>query len=81
MDGFLAWLKEQSPTRGSRMEKVVTYIRSRSPYLATYLVDGRYCFTNNLSENAIRPFVVGRKGWPFSDTPAGAETSRSSTQW
>ena len=26
-------------------------------------------------ENAIRPFVVGRKGWLFSDTPEGAEAS------
>ena len=26
-------------------------------------------------ENAIRPFVVGRKGWLFSDTPDGAEAS------
>lgn len=26
-------------------------------------------------ENAIRPFVVGRKGWLFSDTPQGAEAS------
>lgn len=40
-----------------------------------YAKDGRCSFSNNLSENAIRPFVVGRKGWLFSDTPAGAETS------
>ena len=26
-------------------------------------------------EHAIRPFVVGRKGWLFSDTPAGAEAT------
>ena len=26
-------------------------------------------------ENAIRPFVVGRKGWLFADTPQGAEAS------
>lgn len=75
VDGFLTWLKDQSPTRGSRMAKAVTYIRNREPYLATYLEDGRCSFSNNLSENAIRPFVVGRKGWLFSDTPAGAETS------
>jgi hypothetical protein len=28
-----------------------------------------------LAENAIRPFVVGRKGWLFAGSPAGAETS------
>ena len=30
---------------------------------------------NNPAENAIRPFVVGRKAWLFCDTPAGAEAS------
>ena len=30
---------------------------------------------NNICENAIRPFVLGRKAWLFSDTPAGAEAS------
>jgi transposase len=30
---------------------------------------------NNLCENAIRPFAMGRKAWLFSDTPAGAEAS------
>lgn len=57
------------------MAKAVTYIQNREPYLATYLEDGRCSFSNNLRENSIRPFVVGRKGWLFSDTPAGAETS------
>ena len=28
-----------------------------------------------LCENAIRPFVIGRKNWLFSDTPAGAHAS------
>ena len=30
---------------------------------------------NNRCENAIRPFVIGRKGWLFSDTVAGARAS------
>ena len=30
---------------------------------------------NNLAENAIRPFVVGRKNWLFYRTPEGARTS------
>ena len=41
----------------------------------TYLEDGRCNFSNNLSENSIRPFTVGRKNWLFSDTPKGAEAS------
>lgn len=70
VDGFLLWVEQQKPTRGFRMDKAVTYIRSREPYLFTYLEDERCSLSNNLSENAIRPFVVGRKGWLFSDTPA-----------
>ena len=30
---------------------------------------------NNRCENSIRPFVIGRKAWLFSDTPAGAHAS------
>ena len=30
---------------------------------------------NNVAENAIRPFVVGRKNWLFSNTPRGADAS------
>ena len=41
----------------------------------TYLEDGRCSFTNNLSENAIRPFAVGRKNWLFSDSVNGANAS------
>lgn len=61
IDVFWSWLEQQKPTRGSRMAKAVTYIRNREPYLSTYLEDGRCSFSNNLSEHAIRPFVVGRK--------------------
>lgn len=41
----------------------------------TYLEDGRCSFTNNLSENAIRPFAVGRKNWLFSSSVDGANAS------
>ena len=57
------------------MDKAVTYIRNRIPYLMTYLEDGRCSFSNNLSENAIRPFTVGRKNWLFCDSPDGAQAS------
>ena len=30
---------------------------------------------NNLAENAIRPFVVGRKNWLFAGCPRGAGAS------
>lgn len=75
VEGFLSWLDKQNPVRGSRMDKAVTYIQNRRDYLMTYLEDGRCSFSNNLSENAIRPFIVGRKNWLFCDSPHGAQAS------
>ena len=57
------------------MDKAVNYVLNRKPYLSTYLEDGRCSYSNNLSENAIRPFCVGRRNWLFSDTPKGAQAS------
>jgi len=75
LEAFFTWLDEQHPLRNSRMDKAVTYVRNRRQYLDTYLEDGRCSFSNNLSENAIRPFTIGRKNWLFSDSVAGAEAS------
>ncbi len=75
VEGFLSWLDQQTPVRGTRMDKAVTYIQNRRSCLATYLEDGRCSFSNNLSENAIRPFTIGRKNWLFCDTPDGAQAS------
>lgn len=73
VESFLSWLDKQTPVRGSRMDKAVTYIQNRRPCLTTYLEDGRCSFSNNLSEKAIRPFTVRRKNWLFCDTPNGAQ--------
>ena len=43
--------------------------------LVRYVERGDLPIDNNRVENAIRPFVVGRKNWLFSDTPAGAHAS------
>jgi len=45
------------------------------PRLTRYTERGDLPIDNNRCENAIRPFVVGRKAWLFSDTPAGAHAS------
>jgi hypothetical protein len=45
------------------------------PKLNVFLKHGEVPLDNNRCENAIRPFVIGRKGWMFSDTIAGAKAS------
>ena len=42
-------------------EKAVNYAQNHKELFMTYLEDGRCSFTNNLSENVIRPFTLGRK--------------------
>lgn len=57
------------------MAKAVNYAQNRKDTLMTYLEDGHCSLSNNLSENAIRPFTVGRKNWLFSASPKGAASS------
>ena len=73
LDAFWNWLSQQAPKRGTRFEKAVNYAQNHKAEFMTYLEDGRCSFSNNLSENAIRPFTFGRCNWMFSDTPKGAE--------
>lgn len=75
IEGFLVWLKQVDPGSNGKLKKAVTYIRNREEFLMTYLEDGRCSFSNNLSENSIRPVTVGRKNWLFSDTPEGAQAN------
>lgn len=55
--------------------KALGYLDGEWSRLIRVLDDGRLEVDNNRCENAIRPFVLGRKAWLFSDTPAGAEAS------
>ena len=41
----------------------VAYALGQWPLLTTFLEDGHLEIDNNKAENAIRPFVIGRKNW------------------
>ena len=75
LEAFWSWLDQQKPVRNTRMDKAVNYVLNRRDTAETYLEDGHCSFTNNLSENAIRPFAVGRKNWLFSSSVDGANAS------
>ena len=75
LEAFWAWLGQQKPVRNTRMDKAVNYVLNRRDTAETYLEDGRCSFTNNLNENAIRPFAIGRKNWLFSSSVEGANAS------
>lgn len=71
------WLDETSPvvTPKSKLGEALGYLSKLWPRLIRYTERGDLPIDNNSVEGAIRPFVVGRKGWLFSDTPAGAHAS------
>lgn len=59
----------------SKVGEAIKYTLKRWDYLVTYLKDGRYEIDNNRTERAIKPFVIGRKNWLFSNSVSGAHTS------
>ncbi|CAA9892792.1 transposase [Candidatus Methylobacter favarea] len=62
-------------TPGSLLGKALHYLSSQWPKLTRFIKNGAWPIDNNLCENAIRPFVVGRRNWLFCDTVAGARAS------
>lgn len=53
----------------------MTYLSNQWERLTVYSGNGELNISNILAENAIRPFVIGRKAWLFSDSVAGAHAS------
>jgi transposase len=71
------WLQKTQPlvTPKSALGTALTYMGDLWSRLTRYTERGDLPIDNNRCENAIRPFVIGRKAWLFSDTPAGAHSS------
>ncbi len=72
-----AWLDQTLPvvTPKSKLGEALAYLHNVWPKLIRYTERGDLPIDNNPCENAIRPFVTGRKAWLFADTPAGAHAS------
>ena len=72
-----AWMLQHTPlvTPKSALGTALAYMGNLWAQLERYTERGDLPIDNNRCENAIRPFVIGRKAWLFSDTPAGAHAS------
>ncbi|MGX0955956.1 transposase [Pseudomonas viridiflava] len=72
-----SWIEKTQPqvTAQNALGKAISYLASNWSKLERYVEEGYLPMDNNAAERAIRPFVIGRKNWLFSDTPKGATAS------
>jgi transposase len=70
---LLANLHAVAPS--SLLGEALHYLHGQWPKLVRFLANGSWPLDTNPVENAIRPFVVGRRSWLFADTVGGANAS------
>ncbi len=77
LEDFFLWLSKKSSqvTPKSLLGSAVNYTLNQWKRLLVYLDIPEMTPDNNAAENAIRPFVVGRKNWLFAGTQEGAKAS------
>jgi transposase len=77
LDDMHKWLEKKSfqVVPKSLLGRAISYTLNQWHRLIGY-IDSEYATPdNNLAENAIRPFCVGRKNWLFAGNPKGAQAS------
>jgi transposase len=67
--------KKLAVPEGTDFGNAINYVLRRWNELTGYVNDGMIPIDNNLVENSIRPFVVGRKNWLFNYNENGAFAS------
>lgn len=70
----LKFYEDKAPPNGY-LAKAIGYCLNQWEKLTAYLKDGRIRIDNNDTERAIKPFVIGRKNWLFSNKECGAKAS------
>jgi len=74
---FKIWLNKRANEvlPSGKLGEAVAYTLKQWNKLIAYLESPCLTPDNNACENAIRPFVLGRKNWLFNKSPKGAESS------
>ena len=77
LEAFWSWAEESNKKvlPKSNIGTALQYAINHKDKLQTYLEDGNCVISNNIAENSIRPFTVGRKNWQFCGSPEGAKAS------
>ena len=79
LEGIRSWLnaKNGSVPPKTNLGNAISYALEQWPKACRFVDHVLLRPDTNLIENQIRPFVVGRKGWLFMDSPSGATASAS----
>lgn len=77
VDAFFCWCSESLGLlpAASETAKGIRYCLNQEKYLRVFLTDPQIPLDNNLAEQAIRPFCVGKKNGKLIDTIHGAQAS------
>jgi len=75
MKKFFDWAKNSPALPQSAVGEAITYALNQRVYLEHVLLDGRLELSNNRAERSVKPFVIGRRNWMFTDTVNGANAS------
>ncbi|WP_114327582.1 IS66 family transposase [Candidatus Colwellia aromaticivorans] len=72
---FYQWLEKTNVPPKTALGKAIQYCKNQWHKLNCYIEDGELNIDNNRAERAVKPFVIGRKNWMFSNTANGARAS------
>jgi transposase len=72
---FYQWLEKANVPPKTALGKAIQYCKNQWHKLSRYIEDGNLNIDNNRAERAVKPFVIGRKNWLFSNTANGARAS------
>jgi transposase len=77
LEQFKQWLitSEQQVLPKTKLGEAIFYCLNQCKKLTAYPTNGQLNIDNNRAERAIKPFVIGRKNWLFSNTAKGADAS------
>lgn len=75
LDKVYAIINTMRPGKGSNLGTAITYAKNQKEKLYLFLSNPNIEMTNNLAERTVKPYVINRKNFLFSDTEKGADAS------
>ena len=72
---FFSWAESVFVIPKTAICTAITYLLNQREWLMNVYLDGRLELSNNRGERSIKPFVMGRKNWLFSNSVNGVKAS------